>query len=66
MLYVPDNYDLWEKHDAEQQRELEKLPVCDECDEPIQDDHFYEVNDVKICVRCMNEYFRKDTEDYVG
>ncbi len=60
-----DNYALWEMHEAEQERQLSKLPVCSCCDEHIQDEYFYQINDENICVHCLNEYYRKDTEDYV-
>lgn len=56
---APDVYDLWEQHEADKQRELERLPVCDYCDEHIQDDFYYEINGDVICECCMNDYFRK-------
>ena len=65
-MRIPDNYDLFEQHDAEHERQLQKLPVCCYCDEPIQDDCFYLINDEIICVRCLKEYFRKAVDDYVS
>lgn len=55
-----------ERYAAEQEEALACLPVCDICDEPIQQEHFYEINDTKICEHCLNEYYRKETCDYVG
>ena len=52
-------------HDAEQARELEKLPVCADCGEPITDDHFYEINGEYICPNCLDAGYRKNTEDYI-
>lgn len=63
-MYIPDNYDRWEAHDAERQKELEKLPRCSECDEPIQTDKCYEVNGELICPDCMEQNHRKWTDDY--
>lgn len=63
MFYVPDALDMWEKHDAEQQAQLNRLPKCDVCDERIQDEYCYQINGSIICEHCMVEYFRKDTED---
>lgn len=60
-----DNYDLWEAHDAKQERWLAELPVCDVCDNPIQDEHLYLINDEFICPECLERDFRKDTDDYV-
>lgn len=55
----------FEKYDAEQQKELEKLPVCSHCDEPIQDEHYYEINDEVVCEECLEQNFRKSVDDYV-
>lgn len=63
---LPDNYDLWEHHDAEQQRRLEKLPVCSDCGEPIQDEHYFLINDEPICEDCLYNNYRKAIEDYVS
>lgn len=51
--------------DAEQQRELNKLPKCAYCDEPIQEDYCYEINDEPICNACVEAHHRKRTEDYM-
>jgi formylmethanofuran dehydrogenase subunit E len=63
-MNIPDNYDLWERHDAEQQAKLEKLPVCDYCEEPIQSDYYYEIDNECICEECLNDNFRKSNDDY--
>lgn len=64
-MNIPDNYDLWEAHEAEQEKLLEKLPECESCGELIQDDFYYEINDSIICEHCLNEHFRKRTEDFI-
>ena len=61
-----DVYDLWQLHDDEQEKHLKELPVCDYCGEPVQDEYYYQINDEVICTKCMNEQFRKETEDYAG
>jgi formylmethanofuran dehydrogenase subunit E len=63
-MNVPDNYDLWKQHDAEQQLKLDKLPLCSICEERIQDDYYYEINDECICECCLAEYYRKDIDEY--
>ena len=63
-MNVPDNYDIWDAHDTAQQNALDKLPRCSECDEPIQDDFCYEINDELICDKCMRDNHRKAVEDY--
>ncbi len=53
-------------YDAERESELERLPVCSCCDEPIQEDFFYEINDEVLCEVCMKSYFMKRVDDYAG
>lgn len=64
-MYIPDNYDRFEMHMAEQERELDKLPECSECGEKIQTDECYEFNDELICPDCLKNYHKKWVEDYV-
>lgn len=63
--YIPDPTDLFCQHDAAQQKKLNKLPVCIECDEPIQDEVCFEINDEVICPDCLVKNHRKWTEDYI-
>lgn len=61
-MNIPDNYDLWEAHEREQERKLAERPVCDICDHPIQDDHFYQINGDNVCTGCLDDQFRKEIE----
>ena len=65
MFYSDDPIADFERHDAKQQAELDKLPRCCECDEPIQEEFCYEINGELICDSCMNDNHRKVVEDYV-
>ena len=56
MFITDDPVADFERYDAEQQKEIEKLPRCSECDEPIQDDEAYYINDEWICDECMKQY----------
>lgn len=58
-----DNYSMWEAHDAEQNRQLERLPRCADCDEPIQDETAYYINGEWICEDCMEAYRRDVFEE---
>ena len=64
-MYTPDNYDQFKRHDAKQEAELDRLPRCSECDQPIQDDFCFEVNDELICEECMHDNHRKCVEDFI-
>ncbi len=59
------NDPVWdaECHMAEQQAELDKLPKCDYCGEPITDEYYYEVDGI-VCEECLNSNFRKAVEDF--
>ena len=52
------DFDKW---DAEQAQLLERLPKCDICDHPIQDDHYYQISGENYCPGCL-EYFRKEVK----
>ena len=64
-MYTPDNYDLFKKHDADQQNQLYKLPRCGECDEPIQSETCYEINGELICEECLENNHKKWVEDFI-
>lgn len=64
MYYTNDPVADAERYIAEQDRQLERLPVCDCCNEPIQDEHYYEIGDEIFCKDCLDDEFRKDTENY--
>ncbi len=65
MYYTDDPAADYLRYDAEQQAELDKLPKCAYCDEPIMTDECYEINDELICEECLIQEHRKWTEDYV-
>lgn len=56
--YLPDAYDVWEAHDAQQEKALSERPVCADCDEHIQKEEAYYINGEWICERCMDSYKR--------
>lgn len=59
-MNISDVYDLWEAHDQKQAKQLAKLPECDYCNDPIQDDFYYEINGENICEHCLDQFFRKE------
>ena len=63
MSYVPDNYDMFLEHQASEDDRIARLPVCEWCGEPIQDEKFYKVDGEYICRSCMDECL-VDTEDF--
>lgn len=64
-MRVPDNYDLCEAHERDQEKQLERLPVCDSCDQPIQDDYVFEIEGSVLCWECLKRDYRKPIEDFI-
>lgn len=62
-MSIPDNYSQWEAHEREQEQRLAKRPVCDYCQEHIQDDFYYEINGENICEHCLDQFFRKEVDE---
>jgi formylmethanofuran dehydrogenase subunit E len=61
LMFSDDPIRDYDRHEAEQERRLAKLPVCDDCGEPIQD-YYFEIHDDVLCPDCMEAY-RKDVYD---
>lgn len=53
------------RREAEERAWLDKLPKCDYCGEPIQEEHYYDINGDYICVECLDRNFKKEVENYV-
>ena len=51
-----------ERQQQEEADWLANLPVCSNCGEPIQDEHYYVINDENICPECMNNDFRVEND----
>ena len=64
-MSIPDNYDLWEQHQAEQDKAEENLPECSECGNKICDDFCYEIEGEPICDECMSINHRKSIEYFM-
>lgn len=57
-----DNYDIWQTHQDRIDSELSLRPVCSCCENHIQEDHYYEVEDKVICPDCLETHFRKELD----
>lgn len=66
MFYTNDPVSDYDYYSIQQEKQLEKLPVCRECGEHIQDEYAYRINDEYICNECMED-FRVEIllEDYL-
>lgn len=60
---MPDNYSLWERHEARVERRLSERPVCGDCGRPIQDEYWFEVEGEILCEECMHDRYRRRADD---
>ena len=51
-------------HEREQQRQLDKLPKCDYCGKRITGEYLFDLDGTICCEKCLNDNFRKATDDY--
>lgn len=56
MSYTDNPLFDFDCYDREQQKRLDRLPVCADCGEAIQDELAYCINGEWICEHCMDSY----------
>lgn len=61
---MEDNYSLFRRKEAQEERWLEKLPVCGYCGDHVQDGYYFAINDEVVCQDCLDAHFRKDIDEY--
>lgn len=54
-MWTDDPVRDWDRHCAQQEVELEELPVCDICLQAITGDYYYEIGREIWCEHCMND-----------
>ena len=62
-MYSDDPVADFERYDAEQENELQRLPVCCECGNPIQQEKAVRINGDWYCDECLDEMREYTTED---
>lgn len=55
-MYVQDNLDRFEQHDAEQEKK-EKNFTCEHCGEEVGE-YYYDIDGEIICENCIEKYRR--------
>lgn len=66
LAFTNDPVADYERYSAQQEKALRIRPLCSCCEEHIQDEFCYEINGEIICETCMDRFFRKDVDDYIG
>lgn len=66
-MNIPDNYDIWNAHDIEIERQRARLPVCDnrKCRRQIDGEHYWEIEGDILCEKCAILRYRKDVADFI-
>lgn len=54
MTYTDDPIKDYDRYSSEQEKSLENLPICSECEERIQDEMCYEINGEYLCENCID------------
>lgn len=55
------DFDTWER---EREAELKRLPKCGKCENPIQDDFYYDIDGDILCEDCLNDLYKHPVEMY--
>lgn len=55
-----------ERYAADQDAQMERLPVCACCGYPIQSEYLYRIEEQSICAACLEDNYRKRTEDFMS
>lgn len=63
MMWTDDPVRDWDRHCAEQERELESLPVCERCETPLYE-HLYRIDDKVLCEDCEFDMYAIDIDVY--
>ena len=62
-------FEAVDRREREQEKWLEARPVCDVCEEHIQEDELYNFEGVIVCCQCYLDYvdktYKKNTDDYM-
>lgn len=62
-MSIPDNLDLFDRYDREQARQLDRLPKCCQCGQPIQQEMAVRIGGKWYCDSCLDVYFREVVDE---
>lgn len=63
-MFTDDPLRDFHNHDAEQERQLERLPKCSRCGNPIQQDNVVCIGGRLYCDSCIED-FTHDIEEFM-
>lgn len=59
LFYTSDPIADFANHDREQAKRLDRLPKCDRCRRPIQDEYLFDIYGDVYCEKCGTLLFRR-------
>lgn len=62
MIWTDDPVRDAANYEAERERKMQELPICDCCGDHITDDSYHEIRGLNICDRCLEDH-RKNTPE---
>lgn len=62
MIWTDDPIRDAANYEAERERKMQELPICDFCGDHITDDSYHEICGLNICDRCLEDH-RKNTPE---
>ena len=65
MFYSDDPIRDFHNYDAMEQAKLSRLPKCDDCSNHIDEDDYYDVEGTILCESCLNDRYRRSTDEYL-
>lgn len=65
MAWTDDPVADFHAYDRECQRNLERYPKCDCCQERITEAKFYYIEGKNLCEGCLDYLFAEETEKYI-
>lgn len=65
MCFIDDPLDAYADTTEELENAVEVLPICSDCEKPIEDEFCFVINGEPICEECMDQY-RQPTAYLMG
>ena len=57
-MFTADAHNDFLMHDYQKEQRMKRLPVCDICGEPIQDESYHVLFDNNVCDSCLIDNIR--------
>jgi formylmethanofuran dehydrogenase subunit E len=65
MFYTDDPIRDFDRYDMALAQREARLPVCEKCKKPINDDTYFEIDEEILCEKCMHDRYARSTEDWL-